>query len=350
MMTVTRHSDPMQMSRDAARAGGLSNSKPGSQQELSSRLPDSEIRPVLPPDQDSSKSPQHINPRAEPGGGQGLDGSMGFMGMGGGPAGRRGAAAGAAERSPEGMATAVLRQGQQGQQTAEKLARGIVAIGSMSATSINKTAAAVAGAIGSYADNLMNQTAPLSQPLTVSSSYVNRLHFIQKFTQPTAYAADLAAQYAGELLYYLLQAAWAVYSQLAAMKVLPQITSGSKTDESGVPLNPVRGGLPMATDELAAFKLVGAALLMAYVEVYDALEEAAQVLFRQASSAGQRYLAHRHGGEAADVAAAALAVMADAVSLLLNWFRILGRGFLSKTATGSARSYLLQQLPDLHLD
>jgi hypothetical protein len=29
----------------------------------------------------------------------------------------------------------------------------------------------------------------------------------------------------------------------------------------------VRGGLPMATDELAAFKLVGAALLMAYVEV-----------------------------------------------------------------------------------
>jgi hypothetical protein len=43
--------------------------------------------------------------------------------------------------------------------------------------------------------------------------------------------------------------------------------AGGKTDESGVPLNPVRGGLPMAGDELAAFKLVGAALLMAYVEV-----------------------------------------------------------------------------------
>jgi hypothetical protein len=55
-----------------------------------------------------------------------------------------------------------------------QLARGIVAIGSMSATSINKTATAVAGAIGSYADNLMNQTAPLSQPLTVSRGYINR--------------------------------------------------------------------------------------------------------------------------------------------------------------------------------
>jgi hypothetical protein len=44
----------------------------------------------------------------------------------------------------------------------------------MSAASINKTATAVAGAIGSYTDNLMIQTAPLSQPLTVSSGYVNR--------------------------------------------------------------------------------------------------------------------------------------------------------------------------------
>lgn len=55
-----------------------------------------------------------------------------------------------------------------------QLARGIVAIGGMSAASINKTATAVAGAIGSYTDSLMNQTAPLSQPLHVSSSYVNR--------------------------------------------------------------------------------------------------------------------------------------------------------------------------------
>jgi hypothetical protein len=30
------------------------------------------------------------------------------------------------------------------------------------------------------------------------------------------------------LLCYLLQGAWAVYSQLAAMKVLPQITTGAR--------------------------------------------------------------------------------------------------------------------------
>jgi hypothetical protein len=57
-----------------------------------------------------------------------------------------------------------------------------------------------------------------------------RLNFIQQFTQPAAYAADLATQYMGELLYYMVQGAWAVYSQLAAMKVLPQITTGAQRD------------------------------------------------------------------------------------------------------------------------
>eukprot|EP00775_Hariotina_reticulata_P012660 gene12660-12787_t len=230
-----------------------------------------------------------------------------------------------------------------GKPTADKLARGIVAIGSMSAAAITRTATAVGGAINNYSNNLMNQIPPLSQPLTVSQSYVSR-HV------PAAYAADVMAQYAGELLFWIMTAALAVYHQLAAMKVLPQIAAGGKVDEAGVPVNPVRGGLPMATDELAAFKLVGAALLMAYVEVYDALEEAAQLLFRQASESGQRYLAHRHGGEAADVAAAALSVAADVMTLTLNWFRLMGRAFFSKTATSTARSYLLKELPDLHLE
>ncbi len=57
----------------------------------------------------------------------------------------------------------------------------------------------------------------------------------------------------------------------------------------------MRGGLPIGPDEMAAFKLVAAAMLMAYVEVYDATEEAAQMLFKQAATAGERYLAHRYG-------------------------------------------------------
>lgn len=68
----------------------------------------------------------------------------------------------------------------------------------------------------------------------------------------------------------------------------------------------------------------------------------------------QRHLcstaAHRHGGEAADVAAAALAVAADVMTLSLNWFRMMGRAFFSKTATKTARGYLLERIPDLHLD
>lgn len=52
---------------------------------------------------------------------------------------------------------------------------------------------------------------------------------VQRFSQPAAYAADVMAQYAGELLFWIMTAALAVYHQLASMKVLPQIAAGGQT-------------------------------------------------------------------------------------------------------------------------
>ncbi|KAF8067238.1 elp4 [Scenedesmus sp. PABB004] len=193
--------------------------------------------------------------------------------------------------------------------TAEKLARGIVAIGGMAAVSVSNASAAVGSALVNWTDTLVSNTPPLSQPLTMSRSYVDRLALAQRVTSPAAHAADVAAGYFGELLFLAARGALLVYSQLAHLHVLPQITEGGKADAAGVLVNPVRDGLPLAADELAA-----------------------------------------HGGGAADVAAAALAVAADILSLVLNWIRIMGRSFAGKAATGAARSYLIQRLPDLHLD
>lgn len=55
-----------------------------------------------------------------------------------------------------------------------QMARGILAIGDMMATSINKTAVALGGALNNYANNAMNRSPPLSEPLTLSKSYVSR--------------------------------------------------------------------------------------------------------------------------------------------------------------------------------
>lgn len=55
-----------------------------------------------------------------------------------------------------------------------QMARGIVAVGDMMATSISKTCVALAGALDNYALNAMNRSPPLSEPLTLSKSYVNR--------------------------------------------------------------------------------------------------------------------------------------------------------------------------------
>jgi hypothetical protein len=49
----------------------------------------------------------------------------------------------------------------------------------------------------------------------------------------------------------------------------------------------------LAADELQAFKLVGAALLVGYAEVYDALEMAARLVFTRSCEAGQQFVAHR---------------------------------------------------------
>jgi len=55
-----------------------------------------------------------------------------------------------------------------------QMARGIIAVGSMMATSINKTSTALGGALNNYANNAMNRSPPLSEPFTVSKSYVSR--------------------------------------------------------------------------------------------------------------------------------------------------------------------------------
>lgn len=55
-----------------------------------------------------------------------------------------------------------------------QMARGILAIGSMMAASIDKTATALGGALNNYANNAINRSAPMSEPLTLSKSYVSR--------------------------------------------------------------------------------------------------------------------------------------------------------------------------------
>jgi hypothetical protein len=54
------------------------------------------------------------------------------------------------------------------------MARGILAIGGMMAASISKTGVALGGALNNYASNAMNRSPPLSEPLTLSKSYVSR--------------------------------------------------------------------------------------------------------------------------------------------------------------------------------
>jgi hypothetical protein len=62
------------------------------------------------------------------------------------------------------------------------MARGIIAIGDMMATSISKTSVALGGALNNYANAAMNRSPALSEPLTLSKSYVSR--YVQRAGRP----------------------------------------------------------------------------------------------------------------------------------------------------------------------
>jgi hypothetical protein len=57
------------------------------------------------------------------------------------------------------------------------MACGILAIGDMTAATIDKTAAALGGALGNFASSRIAASAPLSEPLTISRAYATRCVF-----------------------------------------------------------------------------------------------------------------------------------------------------------------------------
>ena len=124
----------------------------------------------------------------------------------------------------------------------------------MLGTSIEHTGRALQGAVDNYASSLVASTAPLDSPAGVSKALSRNLGLVALVSQPAAQAARVAAAWAGELAWYALHAALLVLRQL---NLLPtRLTNGGGGGE----------GLA-ARDELAAFKLVGAALLVAYLQV-----------------------------------------------------------------------------------
>lgn len=68
--------------------------------------------------------------------------------------------------------TGALRRG--GSHTAEKLARGVLAISDMAVAAVSNAATAATSAITSYTETATAATPPLSQPLRVSSAYAHR--------------------------------------------------------------------------------------------------------------------------------------------------------------------------------
>jgi len=100
-------------------------------------------------------------------------------------------------------------------------------------------------------------------------------------------------------------------------------------------------------EQRSALKVVGAAGLLAYVEVYDALENAARTVLMQSGDQCQQFVEYKYGREAGDAAKSSLPVMQDMVMAGVNFTRLGARAIVSHTAKKTASLYLKDALAGL---
>eukprot|EP00775_Hariotina_reticulata_P009664 gene9664-9823_t len=188
----------------------------------------------------------------------------------------------------------------------------------MVANVVGKAATATAGAIHSYTQKQLDKQQPNHRPATVSPTFRRGLAAAAAVASGAAYVTGRLAELVGQASYS---------TALMIAKALP----GHKKKKPGELATP---------EERSALHTMGAAGLVAFVDVYDSLEAAAKVVFAQSADATTQYITYKYGPEAGVAAADSVPVARDMLSATMNFSRLGARAFISGTAKRTAKVYL----------
>ncbi|KAI8462925.1 MAG: senescence-associated protein-domain-containing protein [Monoraphidium minutum] len=213
---------------------------------------------------------------------------------------------------------------------ADRVASGLIAGGGVVAGLVKKASCAVTGALTSYCEK--NLAAPPPGAPGAPAAQVSP-HF-RRGLKVAAVVASTAAYVTGKLAALVGDASYALALRIA--KTMPGHTDAPAAAAAG----PAAGGggaaagagSELAPAERSAFKTVGAAGLAAYVEVYDALEEAAKAVLSHSAVASAEYINYKYGPEAGAAAADSVPVAQDMIQAATNFTRLGARAMISKTA------------------
>lgn len=245
------------------------------------------------------------------------------------------AAAGAAPAPPLGhIQSGKYTLPTSGNKTADKVAAGLLTAGAAVASAVGAAATATAGAIQNYAQKQM--TAPASlEHAKVSPHFKRGLAVAGVIASSAAYVTAKLAEAVGHASYVT---ALAIAKSLPGHKKRHAQAAGAAASDEVTP------------EERSVLHTVGAAGLVAFVDVYDSLESAAKVVFYQSADATSQYIQYKYGPEAGQAAQESVPVAKDMLDATINFSRLGARAFISKTAKTTSKVYFKSTLAGLHPD
>ncbi|KAF8071025.1 hypothetical protein HT031_001107 [Scenedesmus sp. PABB004] len=185
-------------------------------------------------------------------------------------------------------------------------------------------------AIHSYKEKQLAKGAPADKPAAVSPHFKRGLALAGIVASSAAYVTGKLAALVGKASYA---------TAIAIARSLPGHGKARKAE-----------GELVSAEERSVLHTVGAAGLVAFVDVYDALEAAAGVVLAQSAEATQQYMAYKYGAEAGEAAAASVPVAQDMLAATMNFSRLGARAFVSKTAKKTASAYLKSTVAGVPLE
>eukprot|EP00879_Flechtneria_rotunda_P001609 GHRR01001769.1.p1 GENE.GHRR01001769.1~~GHRR01001769.1.p1 ORF type:complete len:345 (+),score=146.16 GHRR01001769.1:601-1635(+) len=215
-----------------------------------------------------------------------------------------------------------------GNAAADKLAAGLLWSGTTIANAVGSAATSTSNAIQNYTNKQIARQQPNQKPAKVSPTFRKGLELAGKVAGSAAYVT-------GKLAALIGQASYA--AALTIAKSLP----GHKKKQPGELVSP---------EERSALHTVGAAGLIAFVDVYDSLEVAAKSVLGQSAEATSQYISYKYGPEAGTAAIQSVPVAMDMLQATINFSRLGARAFISKTAKQSAKMYFKSTVVGIHPD
>lgn len=226
--------------------------------------------------------------------------------------------------------------------TADRVAGALLIGGSVAAGAVGQASSWLGGALRRYAEQRALAREPAPEPARVPPHVAEGLRV-------AAAVAGSAASATGRLAALVGDASYRIAAKVA--EGLSEDTSSASSASSASSSSGSGGGaaaamrgppapVAAARRRRSELKKVGAAGLLAYVQVYDALEEAAKKVLCQGADATAQYIGHKYGPQAAAAASEGVPVARGLIHTATNVTRLGSRALISKAAQRSAAAYL----------